>query len=66
MKTKEISMIQTLITISALIYCFSPDLLFGPFDDLFVVTVATIADIILGVSKPRLSENHASQQDFDF
>ncbi len=55
MNSNKISCIQVIVAVGAIIYCIAPDLLLGPFDDLTIAAIATITDIVLGVSKKSIS-----------
>jgi len=66
MNTRSISTIQLFIALGAVLYVVAPDVFFGPFDDAAVATIATIADIILGIVKSRISASPATYLDDDF
>ncbi len=66
MDSKKITSIQYAIAIGAIIYCIAPDLIIGPFDDITIAAIATITDIILGVSKSHISIDSQAKSDFDF
>ena len=66
MDSKNISRIQTIVAIVAIVYCIAPDPLIGPVDDLLIAAIATATDIILGVSKHRISIDEVNDRDFDF
>ena len=51
MNKSKLSTIQSALVIGAIIYVVSPDLLFGPFDDAAVATIAAIAHFVLGCVK---------------
>lgn len=55
MDTNTISTVQRIIAVTAIIYLISPDLIIGPLDDVIVAIVATITDVILGITKERLT-----------
>ena len=46
---------QKLIAVIAIIYLIAPDLLIGPIDDMLIAIIATITDVILGITKERLT-----------
>lgn len=66
MDFKAISKIQTMLAIAAAIYVIAPDLLFGFIDDTAVVALVVIADVILGVTKSRISESSTTDHEYDF
>lgn len=47
--------IQRIIIVAAILYLVAPDLIIGPLDDVIVAIVATITDVILGITKERLT-----------
>ena len=49
------STIQWIVAVAAIIYLIAPDLLIGPVDDIFVAIVATITDVILGITKEHIT-----------
>ena len=49
------SNIQRIIIVAAIIYLVAPDLIIGPLDDVIVAIIATITDVILGITKERLT-----------
>ncbi len=55
MDKETLSTIQRIIIVAAIIYLVAPDLIIGPFDDVIVAIVATITDVILGITKERLT-----------
>lgn len=55
MESSNFSTIQYVIAVGAILYCIAPDFFIGPFDDILVASVAAISDIILAVSKPRIT-----------
>ena len=55
MDKETMSTIQRIIIVAAIIYLVAPDLIIGPFDDVIVAIVATITDVILGITKERLT-----------
>lgn len=66
MNSKTISKIQVIIAIAAVVYVIAPDLLIGPIDDTAVIALATIADVILGVTKSRISEATTIDHEYEF
>lgn len=54
MDKETMSTIQWIVAVAAIIYIIAPDLLIGPVDDIFVAIVATITDVILGITKERI------------
>lgn len=55
MNKETMSNIQRIIIVAAIIYLVSPDLIIGPLDDVIVAIIATITDVILGITKERLT-----------
>ena len=66
MNKRTISTIQSIIAIGAIAYVICPDLLFGPLDDAAVAAIATIADVVLGVVKSRITASPVTFMDEDF
>jgi hypothetical protein len=66
MDSKQITRIQVIIAIIALVYFIAPDLMIGHLDDAAVAGIAAIADIILGITKSRISRSSAYEGDIDF
>ena len=54
MNKETMSNIQRIIIVAAIIYLVAPDLIIGPLDDVIVAIIATITDVILGITKERL------------
>ena len=52
---ESMSTIQWIVAVAAIVYLIAPDLLIGPVDDIFVSIVATITDVILGITKERIT-----------
>lgn len=55
MDKEKMSTIQWIIAVAAIIYLIAPDLIIGPLDDVIVAIIATITDVILGITKERLT-----------
>ncbi len=55
MNKETMSNIQRIIIVAAIIYLVAPDLIIGPLDDVIVAIIATITDVILGITKERLT-----------
>ena len=55
MDKETMSTIQRVIIVAAIIYLVAPDLIIGPLDDVIVAIIATITDVILGITKERLT-----------
>lgn len=55
MDKETMSTIQRIIIVAAIIYLVAPDLIIGPLDDVIVAIIATITDVILGITKERLT-----------
>lgn len=55
MEKKYITIIQVLVIVAAIAYCVAPDLIFGPFDDAIVASIAVISDLVLGLIKPHIT-----------
>lgn len=55
MDKETMSTIQRIIIVAAIIYLVAPDLIIGPLDDVIVTIIATITDVILGITKERLT-----------
>ena len=55
MDKETMSTIQWIVAVAAIIYLIAPDLIIGPLDDVIVAIIATITDVILGITKERLT-----------
>ena len=55
MNKSNISSIQRVVIIVAVIYVFAPDLFIGPIDDAAVAAIAAIAEVVLGIIKSATS-----------
>ena len=55
MNKKVFAVIQIIIAVLAIAYALLPDFIIGPIDDLFVLTIATVTEFILGLAKPHIT-----------
>ena len=52
-KNKGLTTAMIIIAVAAILYCPMPDPLFGPVDDAAVITLAAIAETVLGIINAR-------------
>lgn len=57
----KISSAQSAILIGTILYVVLPDLLIGPFDDAAVALIASIAELVLGFAKSRVSASSPNE-----